>query len=107
MTDKYNGSSIHVNAILHMIGQLQSMAWDGVTVAEIAKFMNVSKPTARKYLRELEIRGLVKKYRFQYRGNSIIHKYMLGIESMRLYREGKMKWQYEMYVRQVLKIILL
>lgn len=56
---KYTGSHYDRLALLHMIGQFQQTVLGAVTTAEVARFMRCSKPTARRYLRQLEADNLI------------------------------------------------
>lgn len=84
-------------AVVHMIGELQSMTGDAVSTSEIASFMGVTKPTALKRLAWMQDCGLVKKEIKQHRANAIAYKWSLSDVTMAKQKNGV----YESFYRDV------
>lgn len=102
---KFKACFMHERAIIHMIGQAEFVGRDGVTVAEVASWMNVTKATARKHLKDMQVRGLVHMMQFPYK-NTTIHCYFLTPSSRQEYEQGKLVVSYRYYVQRVLGIII-
>jgi hypothetical protein len=103
---KYNGCGTHRRAILHMIGQSVEVFNQYPTTAEIAAWMNVSKPTARKYLmRMLDNKEIMIKEVY-HRPHIAKHVWKLDSEVENHYNEGILEHDYRKYAQRVLKVIL-
>lgn len=103
---KYNGSKSHKNAILHMIGQVTHTTKDCVYVADIAAWMNVSKTTALKHLKEIEKMDEIDMTKIPYKSNSYIYKIWLDGCVLHEYLNGEYIRDYLEYAQEVLGVII-
>ena len=110
--DKFDiGNSDHIYAILHLIGQSSYTVGRPATVAEIARWMNRSKPTARRYCRVMESLGLVYRDVYDSKDHELIARdgtqvFGLEIRQSEEYENGCYKHAYQLYVQRVLKVVL-
>lgn len=105
-TDKYDGKNIiHKSALLHAIGQLVDINPDGFCVSQIAGFMNRSKPTAKRHLDQLvkDKKLITIKCDETAMGK---HYYGMTDEMKEMYVSQAFRFEYEIYVQKVLKVIL-
>ena len=102
---KFNGSNMHKDAILHLIGQSAEVFREYAVVSDVASWMNVSKPTATKYLNQLWNEGLIYMWKREYK-NTFIWMIDLKDEAMRKYTKDEYKPAYQLYAQQVMKVIL-
>jgi len=86
-------------AILHMIGQMEDMS-QPVKTGDIARFLNVTKPTAQRYLRELFEHGSLACIKHTYRTNAKCFEWDLGIRARRNYVDGVFKMSYQKFIEQ-------
>lgn len=102
---KYNGCKAHEQAILHMIGQSQSVFKEYVTIRDVAGWMNVSKPTARKYLARLLNDYKIYMWTRPYKSGDI---WMISLSDSHLseYLNGEYKAAYHAYAQRVMGVIL-
>lgn len=102
---KYNGSGTHRRAILFMIGQSLEVFKEAATVRDIAGWMNLSKVTARKYLKRMidneELQLIEQPYK-----NTVIHKYMLSQSVRADFYEGRLTDSYHIYAQRVMRVML-
>lgn len=91
---------------MHMIGQVEEVFMTEPKTSEIASWMNLSKPTARKYLNSMVKSGKLIKTTQEYRANSSVDKWSLAHEYKVAYREGKFAPQYKFFAQRVMKVIL-
>lgn len=103
---KFNGSASHRRAILHMIGQVVDMFKKEPTTSEVASWMNVSKPTARKHLKEMREQGELWMSSEYHRPNVCKHTWRLTSMLEYHYDEGLLKADYQCYAQKVMKVIL-
>lgn len=107
ISDKFKITEpIHVRAVFHAIGQLQDVNMRGATVAEVARFMNVSKVTARKYLSQLFSEGdLCEDFNDDFSRLGRI-EYRLATWPKIAYGRGDYFTDYQVYCQKVLKVIM-
>ena len=105
-TRKFNGSITHQNAILHMIGRSVHIFRNKPKVSEIAEWMGVSKPTARKYLNLMVDQDLLIMTKTQHRPNVECHHYELDSFMTFEYKRDCFKVDYELYAQRVMQIII-
>lgn len=91
---------ITVDAIKHMIGQSQDLFNRGVTIAEIAAWMRVSKPTAKRFVEKNHI-GIDVHMKDWRKGHSVVYVYTLSAPSFSAYRRGVYYASYRMFVEVV------
>ena len=96
MNHKYNGCTYHRLALLHVIGQLEQVN-DCATLADIARFMNVSKPTAMKYLKPMIDNQEICKAEQNYRSNAKKYKFYLFEDIRDEYKSGHYWKAYMLY----------
>lgn len=100
------GSAFHVWALFHAIGQLEDIHRRGATIAEIARFMNVSKPCVMARLDRLITLGdlvLITNKEFGRFGRVQIE---LNNKYRGMYDKGTFKACYGEYCQRVLKVML-
>ena len=102
---KYNGSTAHRIAILHMIGQSVDVFNSRVRISEIAAWMNVSKVTARKHIQTMIDRDEIITSKVPYK-NTCMVLIELHPDMKVEYEAGKYKEAYQMYAQRVMKVIL-
>lgn len=105
MKHKFNGSNRHKAAILHMIGQSQSVFLEYATVSDIATWMNVSKTTARKYLLIMSNDGEIEMVKKPYKNMGIIQIGLTDV-TWREFLNGTFKDEYTVYAQRVMGIVL-
>lgn len=105
INSKYNSSLSHRKAILHMIGQSVEVFREYVKIADVASWMNVSKPTARKHLHAMWLRGEIRMWHIPYK-NTIIYMIDLTDEVKQQYEDKDYEIDYRMYAQRVMKAIL-
>lgn len=102
---KFNGSEQHYMAILHLIGESVEVFHERPVIADVAEWMNVSKTTARKYLRIMnkigDISMVIKPYK-----TFGVTEIDLSYYAMMQYRNGEFRRAYELYAQKVMGIIL-
>lgn len=111
MVQKYRGTHTHRRAILHMIGQSQDVFKSKASIADIAAWMNVTKPTAKKYLdgfveREELIMSKVAWRKSNGEVTAWKYEYSLQPATWDKYKMGIYKSWYNIYVQRVLQVIL-
>lgn len=94
---KYNGSVMHRGAILHMVGESETIFKREVLVRDIAEWMNVSKPTAIRYLKAMAWRGEIIMTKEKCKSNASIFKIKLSDVSKQKYHQGAYKTSYIAY----------
>jgi len=86
-------------AIMHMIGQMQDMSLTCKT-GDMARFLNVTKPTAQRYLKQLAYDGMLKCVTREYRKNARCFWWELSHRS-RVYYEGRVfKISYDTFMQE-------
>lgn len=103
---KFNGCGTHRRAILHMIGQSADVFKSYPSTAEIAAWMNVSKPTAKRYLDKMVSNGELIMSEVKYRKNAVKHHWCLTQSVYQDYQELRLKFDYKVYAQKVMKVIL-
>lgn len=102
---KFDGSGTHRRAIYHLIGQSQTIFGDKVKISEIAQWMNVSKPTARKHIKWMvdnrEVIVTTKPYK-----NTFVCLIELHPDVMRDYDDGLFVLAYKLYAQRVMKVTI-
>jgi len=88
--------------ILHMICQLHQLKrGGGATVGDVARYMDVTKPTARKRLGKLVNDGFLLKREITWRKNAVCHVYSPTVETQIMYDRGEFKEAYQKRVREI------
>jgi hypothetical protein len=95
---------IAVDAVKHMIGQTQDLFKRPATMAEIAAWLQVSKPTAKRFIEKHHI-GIDVSMRDWRKGHSVIYEYSLSEPSFSAYQRGVYYASYRMYVECVFGMI--
>lgn len=104
-TMKYDGRGSHRRAILHMIGQSVEVFREYPTIRDISGWMNVSKPTARKYLSRLMENEEIIMFKKPYKNTEICHFDLF--EDIRMEFENNVfKNDYKLYAQRVMRVIL-
>lgn len=102
---KFNGSNLHYMAILHMIGQCETVFKECAVISDVANWMNVSKTTARKYLlimsKDLDIVMTIAPYK-----TFGVTNIVLSYNAMQEYKQGAFKDAYNLYAQRVMGVIL-
>lgn len=88
---------VAVDAIVHMIGQTEDLMQRGATMAEIASWLNVSKPTAKRFIETHHIGIDVHMIDWR-KGHSIQYIYTLSAPKRSAYERGVFKKSYQVYV---------
>lgn len=102
-----NGTKFgHVSfeAVKHMIGQTQELSKRGATLSEVASWLNVSKPTAKRFMGKMNYSGIrvrtdawrVNKKTGQI--HSTRDLYALSYDAKREYENGNYYENYKLYV---------
>lgn len=104
---KFNGSTTHRSAILYMVGESVDVFRSAPTTADIAAWMNVSKPTARKYLKQMVKRGELIMNKVPHRQTVYKHTWQLSEYTKGMYELGVYDEMYQIYASRVLKVIAL
>lgn len=91
---------ITVDAVKHMIGQTQELFGRGATMAEIAAWMKVSKPTAKRFIERNHI-GIDVHMKDWRKGHSVVYIYTLSEPALSAYRRGVYYAPYRMFVEVV------
>lgn len=96
---------VTADAVKHMIGQSQELFHRGVTMAEIAAWMQVSKPTAKRFIEKnhIGIDVAMKEWR---KGHSVVYIYTLSEPSYSAYQRGVYYASYRMFVEIVFGLIV-
>lgn len=97
MKVRLKDGTFNIFAVVHMMGELQSMTGDAVSTSDIASFMGVTKPTALKRLAWMQDCGLVTKEVKQHRANAVAYKWSLSDVTMAKQQNGV----YESFYRDV------
>jgi hypothetical protein len=101
-----NGKSlgyVAIDAITHMIGQTQEVFGRGATIAEIAAWLNVSKPTAKRFI-ENELKDIACKETHDWRkGHSVQYRYVLNQHRYSGYERGLFYSSYKVYANAIIK----
>jgi predicted ArsR family transcriptional regulator len=105
--NKYDGTGIHKRAIMHMIGQSVDVFKSEPTTADIAAWMQLSKPTARKHLKKMAIDGELIMSEVPYRANAVKHTWRLSKYREEDYMRDLLKLDYQFYASRVMKLIVL
>jgi hypothetical protein len=89
-----------------MIGQSAEVFKSSPTVAEVAEWMGVSKPTATKYLKMMFDSNEIIMSKKYYRPN--VDKFYISLhpDMMLEYRFGWYKADYQIYAQRVMKVVL-
>lgn len=103
---KFKYTKGHIWAILHMIGQSQFVFKEAVSCSDVAAWMNVTKPTARKYLKDMTEIGLLNTYREKYKTNATIDRWYLNSSILDAYARDEFKPAYRVYAQRVMGVIL-
>lgn len=98
---KYNGSGTHRRAILHMIGEMENIFKRKVTVADVASWMHVSKPTATKILRGMYDNNEIYMSKSLRTRNSYIWHICLVGDVYGDYAEGRLLQSYNLYMMEM------
>lgn len=93
---KYDGRGSHRRALLHAIGQLEEIS-GGATVREAARFMNVSKPTAQRYLKAMESNGEIYSLWEDYRSNCGKRVYFLKRDVFHEYVNNAFSLEFKLF----------
>jgi len=93
---------VAVDAVKHMIGQMQDMWGDGVPMVEIAAWLGVSKPTAKRFIEKNNIGVDVSMVEWR-KGHSVRYIYSLSEPSFSAYKRGVYYASYKAYVNEVLR----
>jgi len=92
----------NTEAIMHMIGQTEYVFGRGVSIAEIANWLKVSKPTAKKFIDKLVDYQMVYQTQKAWRGNhSVQYLYHLRGSRMVDFQKGYFTASYQMFVADV------
>lgn len=92
----------NIDAVMHMIGQVEHIFDRGVSIAEIADWMKVSKPTAKRFMDKMVDYRMVKKYDKVWRkGHSVQHLYRLSGANMEYFQKGYFRVSYQLFVADV------
>jgi len=86
-------------AIIHMIGQMEDMS-QTVKTGDIARFLNVTKPTAQKYLKDLSYSGSIQCMSREYRTNARCFEWKLTARARAYYVDGVFKMNYQKFMEQ-------
>lgn len=88
---------IAVYAIYHMIGQTQECFQRGATMAEIASWLGVSKPTAKRFVEQHCDRVDISIVHWRM-GHSVQYRYALQDYALEAYQRNAYKEAYRVYV---------
>lgn len=102
---KFKPCARHEAAVLHAVGQTDTIRLAGATVADIARFMNVTKPTAKKYLDKMASEGKLIKSKFKHGRFGRLHYWLSDVAS-EMYAAGEFEDDYKLYVQRVLKVVI-
>lgn len=91
---------IAVDAVKHMIGQSQDVFGRGVTMSEIAAWLRVSKPTAKRFIEKHHI-GIDVEMKDWRKGHSVVYMYTLSSPSLSAYKRNVYLNSYRMYAQIV------
>lgn len=92
----------NTEAVMHMIGQIEHIFDRGVSTAEIAAWMKVSKPTAKRFMDKMVDYRMVKKYDKVWRkGHSVQHLYRLSGAKMVDFEKDNFRLSYQLFVAVV------
>jgi len=91
-------SSPHIiqSALMHMVGQMEDMKIDCST-ADIAHWLGVTKPTAKKYLKALYEGGYIESEMLPYRPNFPMFIWTLSNSGRKLYYENRLCESYHLF----------
>lgn len=89
---------VAVDAIVHMIGQTEDLFSRGATLAEIAVWLNVSKPTARRFLQGEACQNIDVEMVDWRKGHSVQYRYRLSAYTSSAYKRDVFKASYHAYV---------
>lgn len=103
MNKKYDGRTLHRLAALHLIGQLEDIN-NEVVVADVMRFMNVSKVTAIKKLHTFVEREEIIMTKVPYRANTGKWVIKLHPDMREEYERGLYKSAYMFYCWDVLGV---
>lgn len=73
----------------------------GASVGDVARYMNVSKPTARKRLEKLRADGWLNIHSRHWRGDAFIHTYVPTVDTQIMYDRGEFKEAYTNHVKEL------
>lgn len=88
---------VTVDAVKHMIGQTQELFNRGATMTEIAAWMQVSKPTAKRFIEKNHI-GIDVEMKDWRKGHSVVYIYTLSEPSFSAYKRNVYYASYRMFV---------
>jgi DNA-binding MarR family transcriptional regulator len=91
-----NSQAIVNQAILHMLGQMEDMLM-ACSTADIATWLHVTKPTAKKYLDDLAQAIYVIRLDGTYRPNRHKHLWKLSLYAKKRYRENQFCEAYHLF----------
>lgn len=85
------------SALLHMICQQSKINnGDGVGAGSVARWLDVSKPTALKRLYKLSDNMRLEIRKSQWRDNAIMYWFLPSISTLKMYAHGEFKAEYEL-----------
>jgi len=85
--------------ILHMVGQMEDMS-QTVKTSDIARFLNVTKPTAQRYLKDLSYSGSLQCIPRDYRSNARCFEWKLTTRARAYYADNIFKYSYHKFMEQ-------
>lgn len=96
---------VHKAALLHAVGQLLTINPDGISISDIASFMNRSKPMAQRVLDQLVKQKKLIKIKVNETAKGKIY-YGMTDDMLDMFEANAFRLEYEIYVQRVLGVIL-
>ena len=87
------------NASLHMVGQCEDMLWS-TKVSDVARWLQVSKPTAKTYLEQWCNEGWLYRIENRYRSNALWFEYRLTPKGRISYEHKAFELSYQMLIHK-------